>query len=104
VELIPGIVCDGYILDDNTSVLSERGTADLLGMDQKLLNRMRTNLSQKLLQPLWNQTLSMRTNECIQNLKTLLEANLKMADEVIAQSSRLVALRSNTSDDHCKKT
>ena len=32
----------------------------------------------------------MRTNECIQNLKTLLEANLKMADEaveVIAQSS-----------------
>ncbi len=33
VELIPGIVCDGYILDDNTSVLSERGTTNLLDMD-----------------------------------------------------------------------
>ncbi len=43
MELIPGIVCDGYILDDNTSVLSERGTADLLGMDQKTLEIVRGN-------------------------------------------------------------
>ena len=26
VELIPNILCDGYVLDDGTAVLSERGT------------------------------------------------------------------------------
>ena len=35
VELIPGIICDGYILDDGTAVMSERGTADLLDVDHK---------------------------------------------------------------------
>jgi hypothetical protein len=25
VELIPGIVCDGYVLDDDTAVMSEAG-------------------------------------------------------------------------------
>ena len=25
VELIPGVVCDGYVLDDDTAVMSERG-------------------------------------------------------------------------------
>jgi hypothetical protein len=29
IELIPGVICDGYVLDDGSSVLSERGTADL---------------------------------------------------------------------------
>ena len=33
VELIPGIICDGYVLDDGTAVMSERGTANLLGMN-----------------------------------------------------------------------
>ena len=37
VELIPGIICDGYVLDDGSSVMSERGTANLLGMDHKAL-------------------------------------------------------------------
>ena len=44
VELIPGVICDGYVPDDDTAVMSERGTAELLGVDQKHLNRMRTNL------------------------------------------------------------
>jgi hypothetical protein len=35
VELIPGIVCDGYVLDDETAVMSERTTAHLLGMDHE---------------------------------------------------------------------
>ncbi|MDM8564485.1 hypothetical protein QUF74_02420 [Candidatus Halobeggiatoa sp. HSG11] len=30
VELIPGIKCDGYVLSDNTTALSLRGTANLL--------------------------------------------------------------------------
>jgi very-short-patch-repair endonuclease len=42
VELIPGVICDGYVLDDGTAVMSERGTADLLGMNQMALNRVKT--------------------------------------------------------------
>ena len=38
VELIPGITCDGYVLNDGTAVMSERGTADLLGMNQMALH------------------------------------------------------------------
>ncbi len=42
IELIPGIVCDGYVLDDPemTAVLSERGTSDLLNMDHKALKKI----------------------------------------------------------------
>ncbi|MDM8564964.1 hypothetical protein QUF74_04860 [Candidatus Halobeggiatoa sp. HSG11] len=40
IELIPGIICDGYVLDDGTAVMSERGTADLLGMKQASLQSM----------------------------------------------------------------
>jgi hypothetical protein len=36
VEIIPGIKCDGYVLDDGTACLSERGTADLLGRPIRL--------------------------------------------------------------------
>ncbi|MCK5524802.1 MAG: hypothetical protein KAI83_16880 [Thiomargarita sp.] len=40
VELIPGILCDGYVLNDGTAVMSERGAADLLGMKQAPFQRM----------------------------------------------------------------
>ncbi len=43
VELIPGIICDGYVLDDGTACLSERGTADLLGIHHKSLQIMAGN-------------------------------------------------------------
>jgi very-short-patch-repair endonuclease len=62
VELIPSIICDGYVLNDGTAVMSERGTADLLGVDQKLLNRMRTNWPPKTLKPFVDEGWSMRTN------------------------------------------
>ena len=32
VGLIPGITFDGYILDDNSTVMSENGVAALLGI------------------------------------------------------------------------
>jgi very-short-patch-repair endonuclease len=51
VEIIPGTICDGYILDDDTAVLSERGTADLLGMKQASLQSMKTNWPPKTLKP-----------------------------------------------------
>ena len=43
VELITGIFCDGYVLDDDSAVMSERGAAKLLNMDHVALIRMVTN-------------------------------------------------------------
>ena len=51
VEIIPGTMCDGYVLDDNTPVMSLRGTADLLGMDHKTLKAVGGNLPPKTLKP-----------------------------------------------------
>ena len=51
VELIPGIVCDGYVLDDDTAVMSLRGTADLLSMDHKTLMAVGGNWPPKTLEP-----------------------------------------------------
>jgi len=62
VELIPGIVCDGYVLDDETAVMSERGTANLLGMDQKTLSAVRENWPLKTLKPFIDKGLTVRGN------------------------------------------
>lgn len=62
VELIPGIVCDGYVLDDDTAVMSERGVADMLNMDHAALLRMVTNGPPKTLKPFIDKGLSMVTN------------------------------------------
>jgi hypothetical protein len=50
VELIPGIISDGYVLDDDTAVMSERGTAELLGMDHKSLQNVAANWPPKTLE------------------------------------------------------
>ncbi|MBE9562436.1 MAG: DUF559 domain-containing protein, partial [Proteobacteria bacterium] len=34
LELIPGVKCDAYVLSDGSTCLSERGLADLLGVNQ----------------------------------------------------------------------
>jgi hypothetical protein len=62
VELIPGIICDGYVLDDGTAVMSERGTADLLGMSHTALQSMATKLPSKVLKYFFNKDFSMATN------------------------------------------
>ncbi|MFK5969334.1 MAG: hypothetical protein QM487_04335, partial [Candidatus Marithrix sp.] len=59
VELIPGIICDGYVLDDGTACLSERGTANLLGIHHKSLQSMAGNWPPKTLKPFINNDLSM---------------------------------------------
>ncbi|MDM8567900.1 hypothetical protein QUF74_19910, partial [Candidatus Halobeggiatoa sp. HSG11] len=51
VEIIPGIKCDGYVLSDGTACLSERGTADLLGMNQGSFQRVTPNWPPKTLKP-----------------------------------------------------
>ncbi len=43
IELIPGVKCDGYILSDGTACLSERGTAELLGMKHASLQSVAVN-------------------------------------------------------------
>jgi very-short-patch-repair endonuclease len=62
VELIPGIVCDGYVLDDDTAVMSERGTAELLGVHHKSLQSMAVNWPPKMLKPFVDNGLSMGTH------------------------------------------
>ena len=62
VELIPGVICDGYILDDGSCVMSERGTADLLGMYHKALQSVATNWPPKSLEPFVDKDLSVATN------------------------------------------
>ncbi len=62
VELISGIVCDGYVLDDDTAVMSERGTADLLSMDHAPLKRMVLNWPPKTLKLFIDKGLSMVPN------------------------------------------
>jgi hypothetical protein len=51
LELIPGIICDAYVLDDGTPVMSERGTADLLGMKQLSLQSVTVTGVPKTLKP-----------------------------------------------------
>ena len=62
VELIPGIVSDGYVLDDDTAVMSERGTADLLGMDHKTLMAVGGNWPPKTLKPFIDKGLNVVVN------------------------------------------
>ncbi len=62
VELIPGIVCDGYVLNDDTAVMSERGTADLLGIHHKSLQSMAVNWPPKQLKPFIDKSFSMAVN------------------------------------------
>jgi len=61
VEIIPGIQCDGYVLDNGTACLSERGTADLLGMNQMALNRVKTTWPLKTLKPFVDEGLIVKT-------------------------------------------
>ncbi|MBE9562692.1 MAG: hypothetical protein IMF12_07515, partial [Proteobacteria bacterium] len=62
VELIPGILSDGYVLDDESAVMSERGTAKLLNMDHAALIRMVNNGFPKTLKPFIDNDQNLRLN------------------------------------------
>ncbi len=51
LELIPGIICDAYVLDDGTPVMSENGVADLLGIKRAPLQRIAPKWPPKSLKP-----------------------------------------------------
>ncbi len=62
VEIIPGIPCDGYVLDNGTACLSERGVADLLGMKQASFQNVTVNWPPKTLKPFIDKAQSVTVN------------------------------------------
>ncbi|MDM8566811.1 DUF559 domain-containing protein [Candidatus Halobeggiatoa sp. HSG11] len=62
IELIPGIICDGYVLDDDTAVMSERGVADLLGMKQASFQNVTVNWPSKTLKPFIDKDFNVTVN------------------------------------------
>jgi hypothetical protein len=79
---------NGYVLDDDTAVMSERGTANLLGVDHMLLNRMETNWPPKTLKPFIDKGWSMETNWPPKTLKSFIdegstvETNLRRREKI----------------------
>ena len=88
VELIPGIVCDGYVLNDETAVMSERGTADLLGMDQKTLKAMRGNWPPKTLKPFTDNSFTMRGNF----VKVIAESSPYYGRDIVVYTSATIEI------------
>ena len=60
-EILPNVLCECYVLDDNQSVMSERGFSSLLGNDQKTMNSMRGNWPPKTLESFCDKGWSMET-------------------------------------------
>ena len=63
VQLVPGLFCDAYILNDKSAVMSTRGTADLLNMDHKALKNMGTKSLPKGLRPFISSEINMGTKK-----------------------------------------
>ena len=61
VELIPGIICDGYVLDDDTTVMGIIGTAELLLVHYKVLQNIATKGIPKVLEPFIDEGLNIAT-------------------------------------------
>ncbi|KOR27610.1 hypothetical protein TI05_18620, partial [Achromatium sp. WMS3] len=61
-EIVPGLICDCYVLDDGRAVLSERGAADLLGLDHKALQNVATNSLPNELKSFLDKDFSVVTN------------------------------------------
>ncbi len=67
VELIPGIICDGYVLDDpnSTTVMSTLGVAELLSVHYRALQNIATKGIPKSLKPFWDQDMNIATNSIL---------------------------------------
>ncbi len=61
-NIIPGISCDVYIADNGEALMSERGFAKMLGINQMALNRMATNGLPKTLKPFIDEGWAFQTN------------------------------------------
>ncbi len=92
VEIIPGIKCDGYVLDDGMACLSERGTADLLRVDHKHLNRMGTNWPPKTLKPFVDKGWSMAVN----SIKVVAKNSPYQGREIVVYSAETIEVLIST--------
>ncbi|MDM8567474.1 DUF559 domain-containing protein [Candidatus Halobeggiatoa sp. HSG11] len=61
VEIIPGIKCDVYVLNDDTPVMSERGLAKLLEMRHRALQSVATTGLPKTVKPFIDKDFSVAT-------------------------------------------
>lgn len=61
VEIIPGIKCDVYVLNDDTPVMSERDLAKLLEIKHSTLQGMAATSLSKPLKPFIDKDFSMAT-------------------------------------------
>jgi len=61
VEFIPGVICDGYVLDDDTAVMGIIGTAELLSVHYKALQNIATKGIPKVLKPFIDKGLNSAT-------------------------------------------
>ena len=86
IKLIPEVECDGYILSDGTAVLSERGTAWLLGMNQMALNRMAVNWPPKTLKPFVDKALIVKTH----SVKVVAENSPHKSQNIVAYDSSFI--------------
>ena len=92
VEIIPGIQCDGYVLDDGTACLSERGTADLLGMKHASLQSMAVNWPPKTLKPFIDKGSSMAVN----SIKVIAKNSPYQGREIVVYSAETIDMLIST--------
>ncbi len=92
VEIIPGIKCDGYVLDDGTACLSERGTADLLGMKHASLQSMAVNWPPKTLKPFVDKGWSMAVN----SIKVVAKNSPYQGRKIIVYSAETIEILIST--------
>ncbi|MBE9561237.1 MAG: hypothetical protein IMF12_00055, partial [Proteobacteria bacterium] len=92
VEIVPGIKCDGYVLDDGTACLSERGTADLLGMKHASLQSMAVNWPPKTLEPFVDKGWSMAVN----SIKVVAKNSPYQGRKIIVYSAETISMLIST--------
>ena len=83
VEIIPGVICDGYVLNNGVSVMSERGTANLLDMDHSTLRDVVGNWPPKSLKAFCNSVLNVVGNLSNKTLESTVKKNLSVANNLV---------------------
>lgn len=69
LELILGMTCDGYVLDDDTTAMSVLGVADLLSIHHKTLQNTAAKGIPKSLRSFWNKDLNTATKNVLVTAK-----------------------------------
>ena len=92
VEIIPGVPCDGYVLSNGVACLSERGTAELLGMKHASLQSMAVNWPPKTLEPFVDKGWSMAVN----SIKVVAKNSPYQGREIVVYSAETIEILIST--------